>query len=303
MCNRLQDWGLGRLIPTITSNRRYRIHPMAPTTFDSRVAKTFSSVFHEQIRSVAEYLNLEESKRIEKIRKDHEQNQILKELNLSEEKQKNNDLRINNKNNLNDDNNTISNNQHDVNNETLKSITPRTSQFFHSSTSSSNFKIPSAAATSSGSLFNFSNTNNRSKNEIDMKNSTQNRNAVSDSNNNNNNNDHGNPPYSGHSIHSIDNNNSHGIRNSMSHLQEQSNEVKPMRRSSLTISDTAGRDDKIVSINVIDSPKGLEAETVEYGFPCILAVFDGHHNLEHSIKKLPLPLHPFGVDIVVWLLR
>ena len=304
MCNRLQNWGLGRLMPTITSNRRYRIHPMAPTTFDSRVAKTFSSVFHEQIKSVVEYLNLEESKRKEKIKFDYEQNKIQKESISNEDKKKSNETSINIKNDLNDDNNTVGNNQHD---ETSKNMKSRTSQFFHSSTSSSNFKIPSTSNVSSGSLFNFSNINNRSKNEIEVKNNIKRCNAASDNNNNDNNND-SNPTHSNHSnIHRIDNNAFYGIRSPTYHVQELPNEVKSMRRSTLNICDAPEGDDKIIPSNATGSPKGIErdteTETVEYGLPSILAVFDGHHNLEHSIKKLPLPLHPFGVDIVVWLLR
>ena len=44
-------------------------------------------------------------------------------------------------------------------------------------------------------------------------------------------------------------------------------------------------------------------KSVDYTLLCVLSVFDGGHTLEQSIRKLPAPLQPFGVDIVVWLLR
>jgi hypothetical protein len=44
-------------------------------------------------------------------------------------------------------------------------------------------------------------------------------------------------------------------------------------------------------------------KSIKFTLPCVLAVFDGFHTLEQAVKNLPLPLHPYGVDIVVWLLR
>lgn len=43
--------------------------------------------------------------------------------------------------------------------------------------------------------------------------------------------------------------------------------------------------------------------SVEYTLPFVLAAFDGNRTLEQAIRKLPLPLQPYGVDITVWLLR
>ena len=43
--------------------------------------------------------------------------------------------------------------------------------------------------------------------------------------------------------------------------------------------------------------------SVEFSLPCVLSVFDGHRPLEHAVNKLPPPLQPFAVDMVVWLLR
>lgn len=37
--------------------------------------------------------------------------------------------------------------------------------------------------------------------------------------------------------------------------------------------------------------------------PCILSIFDGSHTLQESLNLLPRALVPYGVDIVVWLLR
>ena len=346
MCKRLQDWSLGRLIPTISFNRKYRVHPRAPTTSTSRVSKTFQSVFSNQLKNTVDYLNFEEMKKWEKITKENEQNKILNKLNVNEIEKNMINVNTSIKDNLNNNHN----NDYNMNNDTLKNMKHKIVANPNLSSISSNFRSQPTQGASTGSLFNFSNLNNRSKNFVDMNNNIQKSNLTSNqslshsivNNNNSDNNNNYDHKYSNDNDNDNDNSNDNSknnkninidnysainsnvdingfsnksniniSRNSFSFSQDQLSQIKSIKNPS---SNAVKNESKINVSNSIKNlfdkntsdvsdSKTIIRESIEFDLPCVLAVFDGHHSLEHSIRKLPLPLHPFGVDIVVWLLR
>ena len=58
-----------------------------------------------------------------------------------------------------------------------------------------------------------------------------------------------------------------------------------------------------VSKSTHTSLSNQQQPTMEYSLPCVLSIFDGHRMLDHAVTKLPPPLQPFAVDMVIWLLR
>ena len=72
-------------------------------------------------------------------------------------------------------------------------------------------------------------------------------------------------------------------------------------------SSTTAQQSTDISSNVSkSSPSALSSQqqpTIEYSLPCVLSIFDGHRMLDHAVTKLPPPLQPFAVDMVIWLLR
>lgn len=66
MCRHLERWGLGTLIPAVTSDRKYKVNPRAPTNAALKVTKTFNSVFQAALREASKFLESE----IEKLEKE-----------------------------------------------------------------------------------------------------------------------------------------------------------------------------------------------------------------------------------------
>lgn len=273
MCRHLQDWGLGRVIPTITSDRRYRVNPNAPTTASSRVARTFSSVFHEPLKKTIIYLEGELRKSEKEEQREIEILQALTSGNIAKD---------------------VLNAEDSEQEEVMK---PGIKPF--SRPSSQNLRMLPGAGTS---LFNFSNMNNRSG-------------KISDEPSNNNNNSNiNNAAIDGYNYNNNDSNKSKNSSQEKIEKQEkidkmsQINQNKLIRKGSAR-SFNADKIERLLNLNNANAdgmkiyPDVKQVSSVEYALPSVLAVFDGHHNLEHSIKKLPPPLHAFGVDIVVWLLR
>jgi hypothetical protein len=52
LARHLQQWGLAKIITTITASNRYRVHINAPIEVDSKVAKSFSAIFSNVKRQV-----------------------------------------------------------------------------------------------------------------------------------------------------------------------------------------------------------------------------------------------------------
>ena len=52
LARHLQQWGLAKIITTITASNRYRVHINAPLEMDSKVAKSFSAIFSNVKRQV-----------------------------------------------------------------------------------------------------------------------------------------------------------------------------------------------------------------------------------------------------------
>jgi hypothetical protein len=82
--------------------------------------------------------------------------------------------------------------------------------------------------------------------------------------------------------------------------------IKPVKKGS-TLELDSSKDDIIQKKYESKSPAQFiskySTKRMDYTLPCILAVFNGFQTLDKAIRKLPLPLHQYGVDIVIWLLR
>lgn len=83
--------------------------------------------------------------------------------------------------------------------------------------------------------------------------------------------------------------------------------VKTVKKGGPTIDPDATKDDatqkEYQNEPTTEFTSKYSKQRIDYTLPCILAVFNGFQTLDKAIRKLPLPLHPFGVDIVIWLLR
>ena len=350
MCRQLEAWDLGRFIPTITSERRYRINPRAPSTSTSRAAKSFQTAFQNQLSVTAEYLE-NELKKLEKFESNdinnNKKNRILSELN--------------------DDENLNSNSNNQINNNSQNIIDDYPMKFLKSKNilNSSASNLRNLSSTPTASLFNSysSNLNHRSsRSYIESKNESYGENS-SRINNNNNNNSEGriesrnisqDPLHQGHTTNTNQNTNTNmhinqnkisrrgsgnnfehaiaeaklnfniiGIENDISgngrknngdHTNTDGNNNNnnngQINRNSLSHNNNNNNnnnnDDHVDNNNnnhTNNNHTNASKHSMDFGLPALLAVFDGHHNLEHSIRNLPLPLQPFGVDIVVWLLR
>ena len=272
MCRDLQNWGLGTFIPTITSDRKYRLNPRAPTNGSYKVARTFNSVFQKPLKETAKYLEYE----MNKAETESEKEELLHHKFVINQ----NSLHpINDKRNVNDEN------------AVLNPGNSRQMTSPHLSSSPTSNKLP---LNSPKSLFNFSHLNNPSstKNEntnstfsnhsLIVKNVRNERNEKNEDNNDYNKNEYKNKNDSSSSSSSQSNNTSKNILG---------------RKSPAILSDT---DCSIeASLNNIKHSR----RSIDYTLPCVLSVFDGNLTLEQAILKLPPPLRPFGVDMVVWLLR
>jgi hypothetical protein len=131
------------------------------------------------------------------------------------------------------------------------------------------------------SMFNFSHLNNPSSTKNEFTSSTQSDHSSIDKN----------EKYD-------DNNNYKTEDKSKKDLAQSSSLLKYSfgRKSSSTSSDVD------TSIEVTCTSKHSKY-SIDYTLSCVLSVFDGNSTLEQAILKLPPPLRPFGVDMVVWLLR
>ena len=131
------------------------------------------------------------------------------------------------------------------------------------------------------SMFNFSHLNNPSTTKNDFTSSTLTDHSYTDKNERND-----------------DNNNYKNEEKNKKDLAQSNSLLKNGfgRKSSSTSSDVD------TSIEASCSPKHSKY-TIDYTLSCVLSVFDGNSTLELTILKLPPPLRPFGVDMVVWLLR
>lgn len=131
------------------------------------------------------------------------------------------------------------------------------------------------------SMFNFSHLNNPSSTKNDFTSSTYSDHSSTDKNERND-----------------DNNNLKNEDKNRKDLAQSNSLLKNSfgRKSSSTSSDVD------TSIEASCSSKHSKYST-DYTLACVLSVFDGNSTLEQAILKLPPPLRPFGVDMVVWLLR
>lgn len=267
MCRDLQNWGLGTFIPTITSDRKYRLNPRAPTNGSYKVARTFNSVFQKPLKETAKYLEYE----INKAETDSEKEELLHHKFVINQISSN---QVNDKRNLNDEN------------AVLNSGNARQMTSPHLSSSPTSSKIP---LNSPKSMFNFSHSNNPSSTKNENTSSTFSNHPLTDKNEKNeDSNDFNKNEYK--------NKNDPPSSSSTS----QSNNISKNnfgRKSPAVVSDT---DCSIeASSNIINHSKS----SIDYTLPCVLSVFDGNSTLEQAILKLPPPLRPYGVDMVVWLLR
>lgn len=256
MCRHLQRWGLGSFIPAVTSDRKYKVNPRAPTNAALKVTKTFNSVFQKPLQEASKYLEAE----IEKLEKE----EIHENLMLNQPESENQKLIKTAKDRLNnsDDSHTS---------EMLKLPRPlNTSRTFHMPLSTS----PPRVQAPQKSMFNFSHLNhpNGSKSAIS------------------------NYPIRSDSIDISDECNS----------GKSDSKIKASNKNQ-TLSSNTRNDEKLNPLSTSDildtyNQKSCK-NSVEYTLPFVLAAFDGNRTLEQAIRKLPLPLQPYGVDITVWLLR
>ena len=257
MCRHLQRWGLGSFIPAVTSDRKYKVNPRAPTNAVLKVTKTFNSVFQKALQEASKYLEAE----IDKLEKDESHESLI----LNQPESENQKLIKTAKDRLNnsDDSNTS---------EMLKN--PR------SSNHSRPYNIPISTSpprtqAQQKSMFNFSHLNHPNGTKS----------APS------------NYPIRSDSIDIYDEHNS----------GKSDSKIKIILKNH-TQSSSAKNDEKLNPTSSSDIPENSCHQkpcknTVEYTLPFVLAAFDGNRTLEQAIRKLPLPLQPYGVDITVWLLR
>jgi hypothetical protein len=257
MCRHLQRWGLGSFIPAVTSDRKYKVNPRAPTNAALKVTKTFNSVFQKVLQEASKYLEAE----IEKLEKDENHENLMPNQHESE----NQKLIKTAKDRLNtsDDSHTS---------EMLK--VPRSSNHptaFNVPHSSS----PPRTQAAQKSMFNFPHLNHPNG----TKGAPSNYPTRSDSI------DIYDEHYSGKS--------DSKIKTSIKNQSQFSNAKHDEKLSPLSTSD------------IHENPYHQKPckNSVEYTLPFVLAAFDGNRTLEQVIRKLPLPLQPYGVDIAVWLLR
>eukprot|EP00596_Hydrurales_sp_CCMP1899_P003461 CAMPEP_0119037084 /NCGR_PEP_ID=MMETSP1177-20130426/5198_1 /TAXON_ID=2985 /ORGANISM="Ochromonas sp, Strain CCMP1899" /LENGTH=873 /DNA_ID=CAMNT_0006997833 /DNA_START=22 /DNA_END=2640 /DNA_ORIENTATION=+ len=242
MCDHLLNWGLGRFITTVTSDRRYKVTSNAPVEATSLAAKSFASKFYEPLNAAVDYLELELKTLIEEELEQHQELQKqIDEKNIQESRRK-----------------------AELNGGTNSSVSLNiaNSRPFSSPSYSSNGNPSSQSK--GNSMFNFSHLNNPAARR---------------------------------------NNDTNDRRNSDNSDREV---VKPLKKGSTMDLDSL-KDDIIPKKYDSKSPAQFiskySTERMDYTLPCILAVFNGFQTLDKAIRKLPLPLHQYGVDIVIWLLR
>lgn len=241
MCDHLLNWGLGRFISTVTSDRRYKVTATAPVGASSLAAKSFASKFYEPLNAAVDYLEAELKTLIEEELQQHQDmlKKQIDEKNLQESERRKADL------------NGVINNSDSLN-----------------ITNSRPFSSPSYSSSGSGvqsnkgnSMFNFSHLNNP---------------AARRSNLNTN-------------------------------YDTQDREIIKAVKKGSTFNLDSLKDDiiqkKYESNLTANFTSKYSKQRMDYTLPCILAVFNGFQTLDKAIRKLPLPLHQFGVDIVIWLLR
>jgi hypothetical protein len=257
MCRHLQRWGLGYFIPAVTSERKYKVSPRAPTNAALKVTKTFNSVFQKALQEASKYLEAE----IEKLEKEENHENLMPNQPESENQKliKTAKDRLNNS----DDSHTS---------EMLK--VPR------SSTHTKNFNIlhstsPPRAQAAQKSMFNFSHLNHPNGTKSAPSNYPTRSECI----------DMYDELYSGKS----------------------DSKIKTSIKNQSQFS-SAKNDEKLNPLSASDIPGNPYHQkpcknSVEYTLPFVLAAFDGNRTLEQAIRKLPLPLQPYGVDITVWLLR
>ena len=269
MCRDLQNWGLGTFIPTITSDRKYRLNPRAPTNGSYKVARTFNSVFQKPLKETAKYLEYE----INKAETESEKEELLNHKFVINQKFLN---PINDKRSLNDEN------------AVLNPGNSRQMTSPHLSSSPTSSKLP---LNSPKAMLNFSHLNNPSSTKNENISSTFSNHPLSDKNEkNDDNNDY--------------NKNEYGNKNDpTSYPSYRSSQSNNNSKSNFGRKSPAVASDTDCSIEASSSIIKHSKTSIDYTLPCVLSIFDGNSTLEQAILKLPPPLQPYGVDMVVWLLR
>lgn len=271
LCRHLQEWGLGSLTSTITSERKYRLIPMSPNNSTLKVCRAFNSVFQEPLNEAMKHLQGEIDKMAEECASSDRLAIAQALIKTAKEKL-----------NCSDD---------------CSSGSGKSSVItFPRNTSSS--RLLSAAPT--GTLNPSKQSHHGSAplvrgatNAVNVQVKSSSSSAVA-------------APQTHSRI----------ARECGDELQHSGSNTENRRTTwtSLSYGQMDSPDTNAESCSINSSyPKNRERaqypvnvnarKSVHYTLQCVLSVFDGSHTLDQSIRKLPAPLQPFGVDIVVWLLR